>query len=138
MRKRFRSTLDQEPIEEPTVNLTPLIDVVFVVLITFILIAPVLDVDSVNLAVGGTVEKKELESSAITISVRADNSIWYQGSRVSLSELKKLLEFEKKRKPNAIPQLLHDEKAEFGTYQMLKNTIEGVGFEEMDVVLKPR
>ena len=85
MRKRFRSTLDQEPIEEPTVNLTPLIDVVFVVLITFILIAPVLDVDSVNLATGGTAEKKELESSAISISVRADNSIWYQGARASLT-----------------------------------------------------
>lgn len=138
MRKRFRSTLDQEPIEEPTVNLTPLIDVVFVVLITFILIAPVLDVDSVNLATGGTAEKKELESSAISISVRADNSIWYQGARASLTELKKLLEFEKKRKPNAIPQLLHDEKAEFGTYQTLKNTIEEIGFEEMDVILKPR
>ena len=36
--------------EESLLNLTPLIDVVFVVLIIFILIAPMLDVDKVQLA----------------------------------------------------------------------------------------
>ena len=138
MRRKFRSILHREPLEEALVNLTPLIDIVFVVLITFILITPVLDIDTVDLAKGGTVEKKELQSSPITITVRSDNSIWHQGIHVSLEELKGLLELEKKRKPNAIPQIFQDEKAQFGTYQSLKNTVEKVGFKEMDLVLKPQ
>lgn len=137
MRKRFRSQLDDSPIDEPFINLTPLIDVVFVVLITFMLIAPALDIDSVNLAQSGGTEKKEMQTGPIAITVHADNSIWYQGSKVSLAQLETILKQEKKRQPHAIPQLIHDMKAQFGTYQMLKNSLESIGFEQMDVVLKP-
>lgn len=137
MRKRFRSLPDEEASEEPVINLTPLIDVVFVVLITFMLIAPVLDIDSVDLAQGGSTEKKELQSSLLSIIVHADNTIWVQGNKVTLAQLETLLKQEKKRHPNAIPQLIHDRQAQFGTYQSVKNTLEMIGFAQMDVILKP-
>lgn len=137
MRKRFRSLPDDDAVDEPLINLTPLIDVVFVVLITFMLIAPVLDVDSVDLASSGGSEKKELQTGPIAIAVHADNSIWYQGKKVTLLELDKILRQEKRRSPRAVPQLVHDKQAQFGTYQSVKNTLEGVGFEQMDVILKP-
>lgn len=137
MRKKLLTTNDDDCSDEPLINLTPLIDVVFVVLIAFMLIAPVLDIDSVHLAQSGGAEKKELQSSAISISVHADNTIWYQGKKVSLSELSAQLKQEKKRHPKAIPQLVHDKQAPFGTYQSLKNTLESIGFEQMDVILKP-
>ena len=50
---------DDDLPEEPLINLTPLIDVVFVVLIAFMLIAPVLEIDKVDLAVSGTEKKKK-------------------------------------------------------------------------------
>ncbi len=137
MRKRFRSPPDEDTAEEPLINLTPLIDVVFVVLISFMLIAPVLDIDSVDLAMSGGVEKKEVAPTPISISVRADNTIWFQGKKVSLAELEPLLKQEKKRNPKAIPQVAHDRQAPFGTYQSLKNLLESIGFEQMDVILKP-
>lgn len=137
MRKRFRSLPEEDSVDEPLINLTPLIDVVFVVLITFMLIAPVLDIDSVDLAQSGTGEKKELQTGPISISVHADNTIWYQGNKMTLAQLEPLLKQEKKRHPHAVPQLIHDRQAPFGTYQSLKNTLEAIGFEQMDVILKP-
>jgi biopolymer transport protein ExbD len=137
MRKRFRSLPDDDSSEEPLVNLTPLIDVVFVVLITFMLIAPVLDIDPVSLAQSGGSEKKELQAGPISIAVHADNTLWYQGKKVTLTDLDKILRQEKKRQPKAIPQLVHDKQASFGTYQSLKNMLEAIGFEQMDVILKP-
>jgi biopolymer transport protein ExbD len=137
MRKRFRFPLDDDANEEPVINLTPLIDVVFVVLIAFMLIAPVLDIDSVDLALSGSGEKKELEQGPLSIIVHADNSIWYQGTKVSLSQLEGHLRQAKKRHPNAVPQLIHDRQAQFGTYQSVKNTLEAIGFAQMDVILKP-
>ncbi len=137
MRKRLRSSLEESSAEEPLINLTPLIDVVFVVLITFMLIAPVLDTDSVDLAQGGSTEKKEWQSGPISIAVHADNSIWFRGVEVSLIQLEPLLKEEKKRHPHAVPQLMHDRQAPFGTYQSLKNLLELIGFEQMDVILKP-
>lgn len=123
--------------EEPLINLTPLIDVVFVVLITFILVAPILDTDSVDLAFSNGVEKKEVQTGPLTIIVKADNSIWIRGSQVTFSQLDAILKEEKKRNPQAVPQLIHDKQAHFGTYQTIKNTLETIGFLQMDVVLKP-
>jgi biopolymer transport protein ExbD len=137
MRKRIAQSSEEDSVEEPLINLTPLIDVVFVVLITFMLIAPILNADSVDLATSGGLEKKELEAGTISIAVHADNSIWYQGSKVSLVQLEKQLKLDKRIKPNAVPQVLHDKQASFGTYQSLKNLLEAVGFERMDVALKP-
>ncbi|PIS03307.1 MAG: biopolymer transporter ExbD [Chlamydiae bacterium CG10_big_fil_rev_8_21_14_0_10_42_34] len=137
MRKRIRSLPLTDSIEEPLINLTPLIDVVFVVLITFMLIAPVLDIDSVDLAPSSGAQKKELEAGAISIAVHADNTIWFKGSPITLVQLEKILRQEQRQRPNAIPQLVHDRKASFGTYQSLKNMLESIGFEQMDVILKP-
>jgi hypothetical protein len=41
----------------------------------------------------------------------------------------------KKQNPSAIPFIFHDEKASFGKYQQIKNLLEKIGFDEMDIVL---
>lgn len=128
-------------IQEPLINLTPLIDVVFVVLIAFILVAPLLDRDQVELAPGGNLSSHEplsmRDASPIQIHVRADNSILISGSKISLNELPAKLGFLKQHYPQAKPQVFHDRRAHFGTYQALKNCLEQVGFDEMDIVLAP-
>lgn len=129
-----------EPFEEPTVNLTPLIDVVFVILIGFILIAPLLETDQIALAdapENSSHVQSNQEMSPIAIYVKADNSLVWKGERVSLSQLKELLLQAKRKDEKAIPQLFHDKKAYFGTYQNVKNLLESLGFERVDVVLQP-
>lgn len=131
----------KEEFEEAHINLTPLIDVVFVVLIIFILIAPMLELDHVELAEAPSGHVKEMASTAesgqIAIHVHADNSIYLAGRRVSPKELGALLKEIHAAHPRKTPQLFHDRKASFGTYQSVKNAVEEAGFEELDVVLKP-
>jgi len=132
---------EEEQFDEPLINLTPLIDVVFVVLISFMIIAPVIDTDHVQLAPGLANRPKDssaTQSGALTIVVRADNSIWVDHRPIALSGLDKWLQAEKKIHPHAIPKLIHDSRAQFGTYQSVKNRIEACGFEEMDVILQPQ
>lgn len=134
--KRYRSAL-----EEPTINLTPLIDVVFVILIMFIVVAPLLEIDRIELAEGGATEhdvsQSVQEKSPIVIHVFGDNLIAFNQRPVSLKELDTHLADAKKYFPQARPQLFHDRKATFGTYQSVKNAIEKAGFSQMDVILKP-
>ena len=137
MRKRYLPPLEESDTDEPLINLTPLIDVVFVILITFMLIAPVLNADSVDLARGGVSHQKEFQSSPITITVHADNTIWIQKRKVTLQELQKILTEEKRIHPYAVPHLIHDQVAQFGTYQSVKTIVEQAGFERMDVILNP-
>ena len=131
-----------EAYEDVSVNLTPLIDVVFVILIMFIVVAPLLELDRVELAAGPSMEAETKvvvnESGPIAIHVYADNTIGYNGRAVTIPQLEAILRVAKARMPNERPQLFHDRNARFGTYQSIKNCVEVAGFTQMDVILKPQ
>lgn len=126
--------------EEPTINLTPLIDVVFVVLIAFILIAPLLEVDRVELAPSSARESpigKGPEPSRIVVHVKEADAIFFNHRAVTLEQLVALLQEEAKRTPLSTPQLFVDKRSHFGTYQAVKNGIECAGFHTLDLILAP-
>ena len=133
---RRRQTLFPEDTEEPPINLTPLIDVVFVLLITFMLLAPILNVDHVDLATSGALSKKDAVQTPFSITLRKDNTIEFQGQFVSLSTLSSQIKAEKERHPGQFPQLIADKNCHFGLYQDVKNLLEESGFQQMDVVLQ--
>jgi biopolymer transport protein ExbD len=141
MRKIRLSASREAGGEDTHINLTPLIDVVFVVLIMFIIIAPMLELDRVQLASAAQRDTKEMavvqENSPVAIHVHEDNSIWIDNRRVSEKELIQILKQAKRIYPQKIPQLFHDKKAQFGTYQTVKNAVEIAGFEQLDVILQP-
>ena len=131
----------KEAFEEPSVNLTPLIDVVFVILIMFIVIAPLLELDKVELANGPhnnlAAASSVHETSPIAIHVHQDNTIWMNNQEVALNDLADRLREAKMKYPQARPQVFHDKRAHFGTYQSVKNAAEEAGFSHLDIILKP-
>ncbi len=131
-----RSLFQKGPsVDVDLINLTPLIDVVFVVLVSFILIAPLLQMDSVELSQKGETQKESFhpKNGAISLFVKKDNTIWFQETQISLFSLEKRLE--KERKETEV-FLFPDKNASFGTYQEIKNLLEKMGFSTLKVVLK--
>ena len=125
-------------IEEPVINITPLIDVVFVVLIMFILIAPLVDKENVDLARGGEGDAREVkETSPIAVVVKKNSDILLNRVPLTIEELPLRLRQIKNSYPTAVPQLFHDKMAPFGTYQEVKLAMESAGFTEMELVLDP-
>lgn len=141
MRRKTRIPQDSNHEESGMINLTPLIDIIFVVLIMFIVVAPMLEVDRVELAASSPQEGKQHPSlqqeNALMLYVHADNTIWFHSKLVKPHELTKILHAAKKQNPRLTVKLFHDKKAQFGTYQTIKNSVENAGFEEMDVILQP-
>jgi biopolymer transport protein ExbD len=137
----MRRSLQKRIIEEPSVNLTPLIDVVFVILIMFIVIAPLLELDRIQLADAKALTSDQAtsvqESSQIAIHVHRDNTVWFSGRVVNMHELQSILQEAKQKYPGVRPQLFHDREAHFGVYQSIKNAAENAGFEQLDIILKP-
>jgi biopolymer transport protein ExbD len=140
MRKYNFNTLKDEPLEAE-VNLTPLIDVVFVVLIMFMVVAPLLELNRVQLAPGNpnSPDKSTImhEQNPINIYVRKDNSLWINEKNYTLGQFREIMKKEYLKHPTSIPRLFHDKKAEFGTYQNVKNAVEIAGFKELDLILDP-
>jgi biopolymer transport protein ExbD len=141
MKKNFYNFAEPDPSEETFINLTPLIDVVFVLLITFIMIAPILKLDRIELAPGKQTKVQEKIPSptrnSITIRVFDDNSITINNRFIDLDHILPTLLALKKNHPDITPMVFHDKKASFGTYQIVKNSVEMAGFDQMDILLQP-
>ena len=137
MRKQIQV---KEPEEDSLINLTPLLDVLFLVLVFFILIAPFLDLDRIHLAESSK-QKQAISpldnAPCLKIYVRKDNSLWLDTNPISLDELSKILKEFHQRYPTVFPQLYPDKQCHFGLYQKIKNLVEESGFEQLDVLLKP-
>ena len=131
--------MEKWAVEEPPINLTALIDVVFVILITFMIIAPLLEIDQVQLAEAAPSDSKVAakEQGPISIHVLQDNRIRFNQEYVTPEQLLFLLKQAKNRYPEGVPQVFHDQRAFFGTYQEIKNAAELAGFDQMEIVLKP-
>lgn len=130
------------PEEETQINLTPLIDVVFVILILFMVLAPILDVESINLAPAPEVEIESLSQlevqGKLTLHLSAENEVTFNHHRVSFEQLEQLLNAAAKRFPDEVVQFFPDEKASFGDFQRVKNAVAKAGFHQVDIALKPR
>lgn len=139
-RRQLRSQTLAAP-DEPLINVTPLIDVVFVLLIAFMIVAPLLEHDRIELASGDSssshIPIRLEDASPIQIHVYENNTIAFNNTPTTIRELTKLLQEAKKQYPNARAQLFHHKMAHFGTYQSVKNALESAQFKEMDVVLLP-
>ncbi len=135
MRKRL--LFDDSSKEESLLDLTPLIDVVFVVLIMFIIMAPLVEMEKVELAHSSTQTKTTSTSvENTTVHVQKDGTILLNKTKVDPNEFLTKLTVIKKHSPQMIPQVYHDKDATFGTYQMVKSILEKAGFTQMDLIVK--
>ena len=125
--------------QDPEINLTPLIDVLFVILIMFMVLAPLLETDRIELASKEAAERAPdlQQEGPVAIRVYKTNEVRLNGKSVSLPQLGALLRREREKSPGARPQLFQDKEASFGTYQRVKNSVEAAGFEELDIILQP-
>ncbi|ANH78585.1 ExbD/TolR family protein [Candidatus Chlamydia sanziniae] len=128
----------EEVEEEPTVNLTPLIDIVFVILMAFIIAVPLIRLDSIALAPGSQEQERitDQENKTIVIKVFADNSVTLNDAWVSLQDLSPQLSLLYKQYPNHVPLLLQDGDTTFKVYQKIKMAVEAAGFHELHVALQ--
>jgi biopolymer transport protein ExbD len=141
MGRRRSERRKRSPIDEALVNLTPLIDVVFVVLVMFILVAPMLELDSISLSDGKDKNQQMIDTNnqdyIVSIYLRDDNTIWVDKRQVKIEQLRTLLINYRGRSTSDKLRLFPDKEASFGMYQSVKNIAEAAGFGSLDVVLKP-
>lgn len=123
--------------EEATVNLTPLLDVLFLILVFFILSASFLHLDTISLSSAPPLSSSAASvTHSIYIYIHKDASIIFDNSPLfSFEELKYHLEHYHKKEPQGTPKLYIDQETPFWVYQKVKTLIESTGFTQLDIVL---
>ena len=127
---------DTEPMGE--INVTPLVDVMLVLLIIFMVTAPLL-------TQGVNVELPKAESPPLTqnieplvVSIRADGRLYLQRRQVQLDQLAPRLRAILKQKPKLPVYVRGDAKTPYERIAQVMSLLAQAGIEKVGLVTEPR
>ena len=121
------------------INVTPLVDVMLVLLIIMMLIAPMLNEGvSVKLPVAAnTVEKPQSQDQTI-IAIAANKSIYLNAKPVQESELAKKVGDILESKTEKIVLIKADQEVEYGAVMAVMDQLRQAAIEDIGLVTEPR
>jgi biopolymer transport protein ExbD len=119
------------------INITPLVDVMLVLLVTFIVTAPLL-----NNAVHVNLPKTEATSppdqkKAVTVSVDADGKVFFDKREVPAPLVEPQLQALRSNDPNVAVTLQADQGVAYGAVAKVMASIERAGITKMSVLTQP-
>jgi len=120
------------------INVTPLVDVMLVLLVIFMVTAPMIQQGvNVNLpnAAGTQVASEEL---ALVVSVTVDGQVYLNDTQYELAALTDKLVAIAAEKPNHIIYLRADTDASYGTVVGVIAALKSAGIEKLGMITEPR
>ena len=131
MKKKFRNKRTMSEI-----NVTPFVDVMLVLLIIFMVTAPLLTSGiKINLPESSSVLKNE-KKDPVTVSINSKGEIFIQKKKFSKNQLIKKLSLLKKNNQNLKIYIKGDKKLDYGKVMDLMNLINKSGFKKVALVTK--
>jgi biopolymer transport protein TolR len=121
------------------INVTPLVDVVLVLLIIFMVVTPMLQKGvPVNLPVTEEPEKTPDTEKQLQISVKSDRTVYIGPNAVRKEEVKALLEDIQQRTPDREIAVKGDRTAMYGDVLDVLKACRDVGFNDVGLIAQPR
>ena len=119
------------------INITPLVDVVLVLLLIFMLTAPVLQ-SGIQVAVPHTRMVSQLSEVHLVVTIDKDQNVFLQDKPVNVNELPKLLKTNSKADPSKrIIYLRADERVPFGAFASVMDAVKQAGITNISIVTQP-
>jgi len=108
------------------INITPLVDVVLVLLLIFMLTAPVLQ-SGIDVAVPRTRTVNQLTEDRTVVSIDKDQRVYLQDKPVNINDLPRLLTAGSKNPARKVIYLRADEKVPFGAFASVMDAVKRAG-----------
>jgi biopolymer transport protein ExbD/biopolymer transport protein TolR len=118
------------------INIIPLVDVVLVLLIIFMLTAPVIQ-SGIEINVPKTKQVRELTQQRLLIQIDREQRLYLQSDPVNINDLGNRLKEKFKDLSQARIYLRADEEVPFGTIARVMDTARLAGVENISVVTQP-
>jgi biopolymer transport protein ExbD/biopolymer transport protein TolR len=118
------------------INITPLVDVVLVLLVIFMLTAPVLQ-SGIQVAVPKTKTVKEITQQRTVLTINKDQEVFLNDKPVNLNDLPTLLRQGNTDTTNQVVYLRADEKVPFGAFATLMDAVKQAGITNVSIVTQP-
>jgi biopolymer transport protein ExbD/biopolymer transport protein TolR len=119
------------------INITPLVDVVLVLLLIFMLTAPVLQ-SGVEVAIPKTRSVNQLTEERMVVTIDHEQNVYLQDKPVNVNELPALLKASGKTDPSKrIIYVRADERVPFGAFASVMDAVKQAGVTNISIVTQP-
>ena len=118
------------------INITPLVDVVLVLLVIFMLTAPVLQ-SGIEVAVPKTKTVKEITESRMVVTINRDSEVFLQDKPVNLNELPAKLMQGNSDPSHKVIYVEADERVPFGAFASVMDAVKQAGITNISIVTQP-
>jgi len=120
-----------------TVNMTPLIDVVFLIIIFFIMIMNVTEALSGKVTLPEADEaKKSKDEDNLAVTIKSETLFYVGNIRVSLDNMDKLLKLQFPKPKGYTIQLRGDENIPYNTVQQVMQKIAAAGITNINLAIR--
>jgi biopolymer transport protein TolR len=121
------------------INVTPLVDVMLVLLIIVMLVAPLVQQGvSLTLPVAANTSDHPETSDQTTVAITSDKRFWLNGSQVSESDLRQRIADALEGKKERVILIKADVEAEYGDVMKAMDELRAAGIEDMALITDPR
>ncbi len=117
------------------INVTPLVDVMLVLLIIVMLIAPLVQQGvSLNLPIASNTSDHPETSDQTTVAITSDKTFWVNGLQVAQSELGQTITDVLVGKTDRVILIKADVEAEYGDVMTAMDELRSAGIEDMALI----
>ncbi len=119
--------------DEPEINVTPMLDIVFIMLIFFIVTTTFVRETGVTVEKPSAVTAESRPQGNILIGVDSDNQVWMNGSRIELGDVRTLVQRARAENPEGSVILISDKGARTGTMVDVMDRVQAAGVSRMAI-----
>ena len=118
------------------INITPLVDVVLVLLVIFMITAPVLQ-SGIEVAVPKTRTVREITEQRLVVTIDRDSGIFLGDTPVNIHELPQKLHQGNTDPSKQVIYLRADERVPFGAFATVMDAVKQAGITNISIVTQP-
>ncbi|HKT88694.1 MAG TPA: biopolymer transporter ExbD [Candidatus Sulfotelmatobacter sp.] len=118
------------------INITPLVDVVLVLLIIFMVTAPVLQ-SGIDVSVPKTKYVKEITQERMVITINKDQRVFLGNDAININEIGMKLRQKIRDPRNQSIFVRADENVPFGAFATVMDAVKQAGFANVSIVTQP-
>ena len=119
--------------DEPEINITPMLDIVFIMLIFFIVTTTFVPETGVTVDKPEALTAEARPQGNVLIGVDSSNGIWMNGSQIELSDVRTLVQRARAENPEGSVILISDKGARTGTLVEVMDQVQAAGVSRMAI-----